>query len=152
MIKFSIYYHVSKKIYLSRSIIPHFKITDIQMDTDGYCDLDTETGDGLGVIEFLAPLNIRKWRIEIEFDSPVTSIQASLGVNEQCVPDENKCIFENDEWNGKMKEHDLFRMGFTAIFDRNNSPPKIEKVVFQGYTYGFNNGWSLFGTVCGKED
>ena len=26
------------------------------MDTDGYCDLDTETGEGLGVIEFSVPL------------------------------------------------------------------------------------------------
>ena len=122
------------------------------MDTNGYCNLDTETGEGLGVIEFSVPLNIRKWRIEIEFDSPVTSIEASEGGNEQCVPDKNKCSFENEDWNGKIEKSDLLRLDFAAIFDKDNSQPKMEKVVFQGCTYGFCNGWSLFGTVCVKED
>ena len=77
-------------IILHSSIIPHFKITDIKIDADGY---QSETGERLGVIEFSVPLNITKWRIEIEFDSPVTSIEASLGGNEQCVQDKNKCFF-----------------------------------------------------------
>jgi len=60
-------------------------------------------------------------------------------------------VFKIEDWNGNIEESDLLKLEFASIFDKDICQPKMKRVVFQGCTYGFYNGWSLVGTVCGKE-
>ena len=125
------------------------KVTDI---LGGKCqDLFTEIGEGVGQgqLLFQVPKSITKWKIEIEFDSPITSIQPYEGTNEQCDPASMKCFYENEDWNGEKEEGEEFSQEFEGIFDEASALPKITKVMFRGSDS--EHSWSTVAIVCGEN-
>ena len=120
------------------------------------CDsvvIEAFDGSMYGEIVFSVPNYTGKWRIEIEFDRNVTLIDADTGTNEQCIPDENKCSFENEYWNAEKYADDEFDAGgFEAEYDdEDDSQPKIKKVIFQSCSSVDCIGWTTDAIVCEEE-
>ena len=125
----------------------------------GKCKLDTDTdnedGTAYGNIEFSVPRATTKWRLEIEFDSHsnVTSIDAYLGSNERCYPNQNKCIFENDDYGMDVvtETGDEFdASSFEIVFDDVDIVPEIKQVIFRS-CHEACDSWTTNAIVCGEE-
>ena len=100
-----------------------------------------------GELKFLVPSEAKKWRIEILFDSPVASITAWQGTKERCIPNKEKCVFENESWNGKKNSGDSLEIGYQINFDTTSTPPRMKKVLFKYCDSEPCTGWKKH-VVC----
>lgn len=130
-----------------------FNVTD---SLGGECNLDTDVGDGIGygTIEFLVPSETKNWKLEIEFDQPVSSINADVE-NVQCEPDKTRCSFQSEDYvenNGIMiMAGEAFDFSYFEVeFDETGIPPKIKRVIFKSCHSEVCDGWTTAAKVCGE--
>ena len=114
----------------------------------------TEQGEGygLGDLNFEVPENTSKWRVEITFDSPLTSFDEFSLDTDECNSEKNICFFENDDFNAQKLEGEEVNFSFEGYFDEDQPIPKIEKVIFRSSNSELFNGWTTIVLVCEKND
>ena len=77
-----------------------------------------------------APAKTFKWKVEIEYDTAPTRLDAYQGKGEKCKKATNKCEFKNERWNKRLKAGDLLEVGYQIQFPQGSSTPEIVSLKF----------------------
>ena len=104
-----------------------------------------------GHLEFPIPESTCKWRVIINFDKPVHTLNPWDGANGKCDTSKKKCQFTNAGWNSHKNAGNL-KLGFETRFQHSTTPPKFQKVVFRYCTTCPCKGYQeKFVVECGDD-
>ena len=146
--------YINMKLFLCFTLLSAFAFSNVYgskcepLFTQWEAFPDVRTGS----MKVAVPENTVKWRMEIVFDKPVNQIEAWEGKNENCIPSDNKCVFENEHWNGWNHQGSDLQLNFKTVFSHSDTVPKLKKVIFKYCTAEPCQGWKTHIVECDGDD
>ena len=81
-------------------------------------------------LQIEVPAKTFKWKVEIEYDTAPTRLDAYQGKGEKCKKATNTCEFKNENWNRRLNPGDLLEVGYQIQFPQGSSTPEIVSLKF----------------------